>query len=183
MEFIKNHPYLTGFAVLSAVILFLVLRKSGTSSTTTSGVAPADPNVLAAQVQQSQLDAASTAHAQDINAQLQAVSLAAQLQQQQTNATIHIADLNAQATIAAAGIQASSQDAAARYAMEGAAAQFASQSQIAPIPAGGSLSIAQVQASRDTTVAGIQADVTKTQAQDALAAQKDINAATVATNA
>ncbi|HYM35964.1 MAG TPA: hypothetical protein VET48_11240 [Steroidobacteraceae bacterium] len=164
MDWIKQHPYLTGTGLIVLVILYFVLRGRGTTATSTGPSEALQAAGLSAELQQGQIVAAQNAQTNQLNAALQG-----KLIDQQTAeflASQSTASQNAQidAALKAIGIET-----------------------------GAGVSIAQLQTSADvakttaatgaaTDIAGIQADVLKMQTQNALDAQKANDAASIAIN-
>jgi hypothetical protein len=172
VEWIKQHPYLAGFGILAAVILFFVLRRSGGSGGTQviqSGATGSGDQAAAMQL-------AANAQTEHDSAALQALAIQAQTQLQisqvvagtQTNQTA------AQLQAAQAGFSSQTEIAntAALAQMQSDAANYGAQTSIAQTQAGAQITLAQTQADQSTTIAGIQAQVANTQLTDALAAHK-----------
>jgi hypothetical protein len=201
MEWIKQHPYLTGGGILAAIVLFLVLRSASNSSSAASQSVynPAtDPNVLAAQVAEAQTQAASTANTQQLQAAVNA-------QQIQANAAITVAQLQAQAATTSQQSQDSSALSQTAYAAQVAALQSnnalalgsqqtsatqeeqdtgnADSLQALLAQYGATENIQDTATAAGVTNTGIQAQVAELQSNNELAAQQDIDSASVQTNA
>ncbi len=195
---LKEHPILSGVLVLAAIFLFVILRRGGGSQPVSSGPSEAlQAAQMQAGLQQAQIDAASNANTQGLNAALAAKGLdtSAQMdaihtlaQAQTDQAVIGAGSSNYQASLAAdvanhqttASLTASlaATDASlalgttqANDALQGLQAQYSS-----------ATDIAQINATGATDIAGIQADVTKAGFAEDLSKQRDIDAASIAIN-
>lgn len=160
---VSSHPYLTGFLVLAAVVLFIIIRRAGSSISVSqpvnSGVSGA---YLQAQEQKTALDAASNQ---------QGAALAAALAAKQIDASTALQIAGAQRDVALFGIGKS-----AEVAEGQTAAGLASvQTQV-----GGQIQIAGLSVARDIQLATIQAPILSEQIKAALASQKDIDATSLA---
>lgn len=206
VEWIKQHPYLSGGLVLALVVLFLIIRRGG-SSAPQGASGPSDAlqaAALQAQVQGAAINASQAANA--VNAQAAVATANSQAQ-----AAVNIATLQANAAIAqvqsgtdqaaiAGQVQAAHDQLAAslgvassRDQLSGLLATVQGQTTIQTTQANDALSAVnaqvagQVQENQDTVSGqvqetGIQAGVQNNQIAAALAAQKDINATSVAIN-
>lgn len=200
MEWVKQHPYLAGLGALAAVILYFVLRSSGTASTA-GGISASDAALQSQQLQaslaESQIQAASNAQTTQYNAALEGIALQnqGQLQIAQTVAAGQTAQtsaaLTAQQGQTAAGLQATlaqysttqeSTDAATNAQLESILAQTNAASTTAQGQTAAGITIAQIQASQAESLAGTQQQVADTQLADELAQTKLTDAATLQSN-
>jgi hypothetical protein len=165
MHWIKEHPYLSGGLLLGLVVLFFVFKGSGSSAGAPAQASASGPSEglqatalqTGAQVQVAQIGA--NAHANEINAQLAGLQISkgvelqeAQLKQQE--------DL--QNIVTSGQVQLHTTDAALASV----------QAQI-----GGQVQLADVNANRDMTIAGIQGDVMRAGYEEATKQQGIISSA------
>lgn len=78
LDKIKRHPYITAAIVFAIGLIYLVTRSGGGAQTT--GATGLTPDELAAEVQLAQLNAQQTAAGQQVQAQLQALTVQGQTQ-------------------------------------------------------------------------------------------------------
>lgn len=160
MKWIKEHPYLTGGAVIGAIILYILISDRGSSGATVVSTGPSEAMQAAnlqAQVQSQGAQLAYQASANQVGAALQAKQIDAATQQfvAERSAEVALTKLATDKAMTLAGFQ--TQLAAVQSSNEYAYRETESQ-------IGGQVKIA-----------GIQADVQKLQAQNALTAQLDVN--------
>jgi len=167
MNWISEHPYLTGSLVLGGIVLLFVLRGSGSGSQGTQVVNSGPSDSLQAMQLQS----------------------AASVQNTNTAATVAISQYNA--AVASKQIDANT-EVQKDYLAQQVALQSIYSNQavsqyhddtslkLAQAQVGGQVQLAQIGADKDERIAGIQADVSKSNAVAALAAQRDIDAAATA---
>lgn len=166
MHWIEEHPYLTGSVVLAVIVGYFLLSSGSSSSSVASS-----PAVVSDATDQSQQLAAS-----------------AQMQQLQNNATLTQNAINEQ--LAEKQIDANTSTTASNLASQVqlqniySSAEVADHStdislQLAQAQVGGQVQLATIGAASNEKIAGIQADVTNQQTAAALAAQKDIDTASV----
>lgn len=108
LDWIKEHPYLTGGLVLGAIVLWVILRSGSSSqstaaSTTVTGSTGPDDTIAAAEIAAgTQIGLAQVAaNAQTVasNAQTNQLQIAAQVQNLQTGAGVAINNQNTQASL------------------------------------------------------------------------------------
>jgi hypothetical protein len=183
LEWVKEHPYLTGTAIIGLIILYFVWRGSSTSNQPASYTSGPSDAQLAAQVASNQTAAAYQANQDSLNAALQAKSIDANaavlIAQEQTKTVSAQGESQLQQVLAAAGAQVRMQEIGqqaetTRTNAETSAAVAAIMGQVT-----GQVDIARINAGAGVDIAGIQAGVSKEQIAAQLAAQKDINAATL----
>lgn len=164
MNWIKEHPYLTGGLVLGLLVLFLIFRRSGSASAPPqyqnagpSEALQATQLQTGAALQAAQISA--TAHTNEVNAQVAAAQISA-------NRDVTIASLKQQEDlqniVTSGQVQLHSTDAALASV----------QAQI-----GGQVQLADINAGRDVAIANSQADVMKTEYEDATKQQAIISGA------
>lgn len=182
LEWIKEHPYLSGGLVLS-VIVYFVVRRSSSNASVSSG--PSDSVVqseLAAQVANNQVSQAATSQTQMLQAQLASEQLQADAavqiaraqtvpQTQAVQASADIASLNAQAQIAGAGLAAGVAN--NQTNVTGRSTDLATGDQLQALLA---------QFGTASSIATTQAGVTQAQIAAELDAQNHITAASVTNN-
>lgn len=199
MEWIQEHPYLSGGLVLSLLVLYLLLRRSGggTSVVSTGPSEALQAANLQAQTQQAGISAAANAQTQTLQAALAAKQIDAQVTQNAIDATtqqasiaaamnLGIAKLSADAQLSAIDIGAQrditvsgQQSDAAKYI---ASVTADAQTKIAEGAYARDISVAGIGAARDVSVAGIQSTTLQAQYAAALATQKDIDATSLGIN-
>src|SRR5579872_6681712 len=170
MNWVREHPYLSGSLIVAVIILFLVLRGRSSSSSSAQQVSQGGPSDalqaagLQAQTQQSA-----------ISAQVALGQIAANSQDTATQAARDVA-----LSKVAADFQ--SQQFGTAAALQAAQAGYMSQVDLADISAGRDISLSHdqlaavgINASAAVDIAGIQGDVTKAQTAAALAAQENTN--------
>lgn len=186
MNWIEEHPYLTGGLVLAVIVLFLVLRGRSSASSTVVQAGPSDAvqaATLQAQVQQQSVQAAAdvqnqqtgaalTAHLADVQAQLDAISAGKAVSLQSTISGQTTAEYQA-----AAGLQAVQSTNLAQSDIADTA--VAGNVQIAGIQTQGAIDLAKVTGGTQVALAGIQAPVSLAAIQAALDATKSTNATSV----
>jgi hypothetical protein len=170
MQWVKEHPYLAGALVLGLIILFFVFRRgsarsSSAGSQQTVYAGPAGPSEA---LQSTQLQTAAQVHAVDTQANVQ---------QSAINAQVAIEQLKQATAVQETQLQTQAQ--IQNIVTSGQVQLHATDASLAAINAqvGGQVQIADINATRDVNVAGIQADVAKTQYNDALQGQAIISAA------
>lgn len=160
MDWLKEHPYLAGVAVLAAVVLYFVLQKSGGSSGGIAVTGPSDA-ILQAQISANtateQAQTAQNAHTQDLEAALQ----------QQI--------LQGRSAVDLATTTGATQEQLAQLANQGTAQQIAGAVSIAGITTGGAIQQTQIQSSTAESLATTQADVQAAEIQAQLDAQLNDN--------
>lgn len=177
VEWMKQHPLLTGTGIIALVVLFIVVRRAGSSAASAGG--PSDALQIAtlqAQAGQSQLEAASNAHTADLNAALQAKTIDAQtaallakfsITAQQNQSATDLA--KTQATISGATDLATIQGA---YQLSAVNADAASAIEINRQNTSADVTKTQLTTSSADTIASIQAQVAKEGYANALAMDK-----------
>jgi len=191
VEWVKQHPYLTGVGVLVAVILYFVLRSSGTSSAS-NAAAVASQNA-AYSLQQDQIQAAQQSQTEQYNAALEALALqnqgavqvaqiAADANNRQTAAALTLGLAQNSGTVATT-TQAEQDQLAALYSQYGASMDIAGlQAGVTNNQTAAGVTEAQIASDTTKSVTGTQAQVADTQLADALAAQKLSDAASIQIN-
>jgi hypothetical protein len=164
---VSDHPYLTGAFVIGAIVLIFILRsRSSASSSTTVVAAGPSPAQLAANVQSQQIAAAGAAQQSNTAAQLSLGMASLQVQEDQISAAKQVALQQTLTGGETAQYSAQAQLAAAQAGYAASVANTSTQAgaavSIASIQEQGSIQVASIGASRDISVAGIQADVSKT---------------------
>jgi hypothetical protein len=197
VNFIKEHPFLTGLGVIAVAILYFVLRGSGSSSASTSAAPQTDDALeeanIAAQLQQYQIQTANQANTNQLNAGLEAAQLQAAIEAAQVQGAVQVQTGQTQGAVSIAGIQGNVQmnsddDQLQAIANTNAAqtsqAQIAAelQSQEAGDQLNAILGSTQLQVGGAEDIAGIQAGVSDLQSNNALAAQKDVDSASIQMN-
>lgn len=180
LEWVKEHPYITGSLLVGVIVLYIVLRNSGTAAQSTQVVQSGPSDALQAadlqaQVQQQGIQAASNAQTDQLNAALAAKSIDAAVSTAQTQAQKDVASqqITAQQDVATQQINAQLQE--SQFGAISADKVTAAQVAIAGIQAGAQQSVAEAQINGQVQIAGIQADVQKLGITDQLAALLDTN--------
>lgn len=176
---VSEHPYLTGAFVIGAIVLILIVR-SRSSASTSPAVSPNPGGVsdavyaaqLAANTQQAGVAAASQAQQSQTAAQVALGMAQLQVQEDQTAAARDVALQQTLTGGQTAQYSAQAQLAAAQAADAAAVANTATQQQ-------GEIQVASIGASRDISVAGIQADVSKANIAAQLAGLENTNATSI----
>lgn len=187
VEWVKEHPYLSGGLVLALIVLFLVLRGRGSSSQQVRAGGPSESLQAAqmqTQLQQQGIQAQADAHAGDTAAALAAKMAETDAQNFATQSARDVALQN----IAIAGqteqykTQVGGSVAMAGYASQAAIAdtQASAAVSIASTQANAGVQIAGINAGAAVGIAGIQGDVAKHQFDAQLAGLRDTNATSVA---
>lgn len=164
MDWIKKHPYLTGGLVLAAIILFVIIRRasgSATASVSSSGASGPSEGLQAAQL--------------SAGVQMASVQAAADVQNNQTSGAVAVAQIKANSDAQAA--DAARQVALQNIVTSGQVQLDTNSSTLQAIRAqtGAQVSINATNVQGSVDVAGIQADVMKSQYESALEAQKVIS--------
>jgi len=171
MNWLEEHPYLTGGLVLAVIVLFLVLRGRSSASASTVQAGPSDAlqaASLQAQVQQQSVQAAAdvqnnqtgaalAAHLADVQASLAAIA---------ATKTIELQKITTEGNTAVYG---------ARAGLEAVQSTNLAQADIADTASTAGVQIAGISANRDIQIAGIQAPVSLAAIQANLAAVESTN--------
>ena len=176
LDWIKEHPYLTGGGLLALVVLIYVYESSSSGSSSSGTVSgPDDATIqaeLAAQVATQQTQAAQTANTNQLNASLQALAL-----QNQGQTTL------ASAALQQAQIQGTTQTTLGNEAVSAQDYQVAAGVQTAGITANAGVQENTSDIAGAESLAGTQAQVTDAQTAAALSDQQMIDAASESINA
>jgi hypothetical protein len=170
MEWIREHPYLTGILAIFLVVLFLVLRSRSSSSQIVQG-GPSDALLAAqlqTQVQQQAIQAGATVQIAQTQAQLEAALAATQAAMAQTQAQQAVGLQN----IVTGGNVAEYEAAAT---LQGQQAGYAAATDIAATQAGAGVQTAAIQGQTATQLATIQAPVSLAAIQAQLEAMQSAN--------
>lgn len=175
-DWISDHPYLAGGAVLSLVIIFVLLRGSNSSAAQpaaqSSGVAGTGLSSSDfASIQQAQLASSTQLAAQQTAATAQSNQLAAELQATQ----IQTAGQNYQAQLAS---QVALQNIVTSGQVQSGANTLSAQTAQAQI--GGQVQVASIGAQENEYTTGMQAQVANEQTAAAVTEQANISAAQTA---
>jgi hypothetical protein len=183
VEWMKQHPYLTGVAVIVAVILYFVMRSHGTSS---GGGGGADPNVLAAQVHQGDVQAAMDSQTRGYNASLEALALTTQRDVALAKMGADIAGSQTAAALQLGTLQSnnqlSSSNESTYAALEAANIAAAAQQHLADTQASTAVTTATIDANKSMDLETIQAQVKAEGFANALAMHKLDTVASVQIN-
>lgn len=182
---VSEHPYLTGAFVIGAIVLILILRSRSSASGSVSAVAAGPSQAeLAANVQSQQISAGAAAQQSQTAAQLALGMAQLQVQEDQISAAKNVALQQTLTGGETAQYSAQAQLAAAQAGYAASVANTATQASAATSIAGiqeqGAIQVASIGASRDISVAGIQADVSKVNIAAQLAGLEDTNKTSVA---
>lgn len=187
MDWIREHPYLSGGLVLAIIVFFVIYNRSSSSASTVTSTGPSEAlqaAQLSANVQQAQVSAAATGQANQLQASLNAQST-------QIQGQIDIAAM--QRDVALQSILSTQQSTNLQTVTAGDVAQTQTAAQVteagyglqlglaqnATVNAGQQLQaqVAQGATAAQVTIAGTQAQVAEDQSNNALAAQKVISSA------
>lgn len=189
LDWVKNHPYLSGSLVVGLIVMYIVLRNTGSSTPQVVQSGPSEALQAAnlqAQTIQDQTQAAVNAQGSQLNAALAAKSIDAAIAaaQNQSQEKVALTQLGDQADVQKLSIQAQ-QDIAneqtnailQKSQFDAITADKTVAGQIAIAQAGyaAQQSIATAQINGQVQIAGIQADVSKLAITDQLAALLDTN--------
>jgi len=166
MNFVREHPLLTGGLLIAIVVLFVVIKNRSRGGSQVISTGPSEglqAAGLSAQVQQNQAQIAASLHLSDLNAAMAAHDRDAQLQLQIAGIQ---KDVALSSILTNAHVDMSRVDAA---------------TQIAQIQTKGQTDQTQAVVNGQIVTTGIQAGVQQHQFDVALAAQKDIDAASIQT--
>ena len=184
MEWMKQHPYLTGVALIVAVILYFVLRSHGSSGG--GGGGGTDPSLVAAQLHQGDVQAAMDLQTRGYNASLEALALTTQRDVALAKMGADIAGSQTSAALALGTLQSNNQlsstNESTYAALEAANIAAAAQQHLADTQAATAVTTATIDANKSTDIATIQAQVAAEGFANALATHKLDTVASVQIN-
>jgi hypothetical protein len=184
LDWIREHPYLSGTLAVFLVVLFLVFRARSSGGSAAAQVQSGPSEGLQAASLQAQVQTQGIQAASDIQSQQTAAALAAHLADVEAqNATTSAARTVALQNILTSG---ETQQYATAAQLQASQSHDLSQADIAATVAGAQVEIAgfqiplaQIGSQRDIALAGIQAPILEAQIAAALEATKSTNATSV----
>jgi hypothetical protein len=188
VEWVKQHPYITGSLVVGLIVLYIVLRgnQSQQQITSTGPSEALQAANLQAQTQQNLASTAVSAQDSQLNAaiaakQIDAATSLANIQAQSQVALTNLADtkdvqsqqITAQQDVATQQVNAALQESQFQSIAQQKDAEL--QAAVAGAQIGAQQALGEQQVQAQVQIAGIQADVSKLAISDQLAALKDTN--------